>query len=731
MKILDVYIQHGNNALNRPFSYLYAGKDPVDVGFRVLVRFHNQRIMGFVSQVHETSSTPEELAQINGFAFSFIDAVVDKEPLLNPELLQLAEEVAVHYLSPKIAVLQAMLPPSLRPSYSALRAPKIAYEDWLEVLNPDEEGLSDKQIEILRLVVANTTILKKDAGSPSVVKKLVENKHLKIVPKEKERLQIPEYQKEQPHELTIDQQRAYETIRDEPKSTILLQGVTGSGKTEVYLRLSEDYLRQGKNILMLVPEISLTPIMVEYFSRRFQGDVAILHSELTPAEKYDEYRRIAQGKAHVVVGARSAIFAPLTNIGLIILDEEHVESYKQDSVPFYNAREVAIMRAAHFGAKVVLGSATPSLESKARAVKGVYGFASLPKRINEKALPKTTIVDLTKRNLMYKGSPLFSTLLISKIQEKLAKKEQVVLLMNRRGYSSYVSCANCGFIYTCPNCHGNLTYHKADNMLKCHHCDFVMRYPDTCPQCGSNKIMRVGFGTERVVKELLLLFPEASIGRLDSDVGKVRNNIAKTLQEFREKKYDILVGTQMIAKGHDFPDVTLVGVVLADIGLSLPTYRASERTFELITQAVGRAGRADKTGEAIIQTYNPLNYAITLGAKQDYEGFFEREMQVRKLSAYPPYVYLIALTFSGKVEEKVVASAHDVKEDLDRHAFASVQTIGPISPYFNFIEGYFKRSLLIKYKNGEELLPYLHNLLSTLSGKGGVDIVCDVDPMDY
>jgi primosomal protein N' (replication factor Y) len=261
----------------------------------------------------------------------------------------------------------------------------------------------------------------------------------------------------------------------------------------------------------------------------------------------------------VVVGARSAIFAPLTNIGLIILDEEHVESYKQDTMPFYHAREVAIMRAKHFGAKVVLGSATPSLESKARAVRGVYGYASLPKRINEKALPTTTIVDLTKRNLMYQGSHVFSTLLISKIKEKLERKEQVVLLMNRRGYASYVSCSNCGHIFTCPNCHGNLTYHKQDNMLKCHHCDYVMQYPETCPECGSTKIMRVGFGTERLVKELQLLFPEASIGRLDSDIGKVRNNIAKTLQEFRDRKFDILVGTQMIAKGHDFPAVTFVG----------------------------------------------------------------------------------------------------------------------------------------------------------------------------
>lgn len=731
MKILDVYIQHGKNALNRPFSYLYSGNAPIGIGFRVLVSFNAQKIMGFVSAVRDTDLSPEELEKINGFRFSFVDRVVDSEPLLNDELMKLADEVADHYLSPKIAVLQAMLPSSLRPAISSLRGPKVAYEDWVQIVKDDENDLTDKQIELFRLIKNNVIIRKKDCSSLSALKKLLELHRVEIVKKEKSRLRVPDYEKEQPHELTIDQTRAYEKIRDTIKETTLLQGVTGSGKTEVYLRLSEDCLKNGKTVLMLVPEISLTPIMVEYFSRRFNGDVAILHSELTPAEKYDEYRRIAQGKAHVVVGARSAIFAPLTNIGLIILDEEHVESYKQDTVPFYNAREVAIMRARHFGAKVVLGSATPSLESKARAVKGVYEFAALPKRINERSLPQTTIVDLTKRNLMFQGSKIFSKILLDKLKEKLDRKEQAVLLINRRGYSSYVSCSNCGFIFTCPNCHGNLTFHKEDNMLKCHHCDFVMQYPETCPQCGSDKIMRVGFGTERIVKELAVLFPEAQIGRLDSDVGKVRNNIAKTLEEFREKKFDILVGTQMIAKGHDFPDVTLVGIVLADVGLSLPTYRASERTFELITQAVGRSGRGGKSGEAIIQTYNPTNYAITLGAKQDYEGFFEREMQVRKISQYPPYVYLIALTFSGKNEERVVASSHDVKEDLDRHHFSNVICIGPISPFFNFIAGYFKRSLLIKYRTPDDIVPYLNDLLVNLSGKAGVDIFCDVDPIDY
>ncbi|MBO5528586.1 MAG: primosomal protein N' [Bacilli bacterium] len=732
MQILSVLVQHQKMALDRPFSYLYDGTEEVKPGCRVIVDFHGQHLMGYVDEVTQSSLNKQELCELYGFDFTFISSLVDRQPLLNDELHQLCQEVADYYLSPKISVLQAMLPSSLKPSISSLNGPKIAYETWVKAVDTDEEGLTDKQKEALRLIAANDSILKKEVGSDSIVNSLLKKKKIAVFKKEKDRFLIPEYEKEQkPRELTIDQNNAVKTILESEKDVILLQGVTGSGKTEVYLKLSEEYLSKGKNILMLVPEISLTPIMVEYFSRRFAGNVAILHSELTPAEKYDEYRRIARGEAKVVVGARSAVFAPLENIGLIILDEEHVESYKQDNLPYYHAREVAIMRAKHFGAKVILGSATPSFETKARAMRGVYGYASLNKRINEKALPQTKIIDLKDRSVMVPNGTVFSKPLLNAIKERLEKKEQVILLINRRGYSSFVTCANCGHIFTCPSCHCNLTYHREDELLKCHHCGYVISYPEVCPECGSPKIKRVGFGTERIVKVLGEYLPEARVGRLDSDVGKVRKKVAKTLQEFRNFEYDILVGTQMIAKGHDFPNVTLVGMVLADIGLSLPSYRASETTFELITQAVGRSGRGAKQGVALIQSYNPFHYAVALGAKQDYESFFVKEMQQRKITRFPPYVYLIALHFSAKVEQRCIEASVSFKQNLEAKFPDDVTCLGPVVPYYAVVGDYHKRSLLIKTKTPAKIKPYLGELVRVLSGKGGIDIECDVDPLDY
>ena len=697
-----------------------------------MVDFHHQLIMGYVDAVSETTLSREEFSRLNGFETHYIASLVDQEPLLNPELEQLCAEVADYYLAPKISVLQAMLPPSLKPSVSSLHGPKIAYEDWVEILNEDEEGLTDKQKEALRLVAANKTCLKKEAGTPAIVSALFRKGKIRIFRKEKARFIIPEYEKEKkPRELTLAQMKATKTILQSVKNVILLQGVTGSGKTEVYLKLSEEYLSQGKNILMLVPEISLTPIMVEYFSRRFEGNVAILHSELTPAEKYDEYRRIARGEARVVVGARSAVFAPLENIGLIILDEEHVESYKQDGLPYYHAREVAIMRAAHFGAKVVLGSATPSFETKARAMRGVYGYAELSERINRRPLPNTHIIDLRNRAIMMPNDRVFSKTLIEAIKKRLDAKEQVILLLNRRGYSSYVTCADCGHILTCPNCHANLTYHREDELLKCHHCGYVETYPETCPECGSAKIMRVGFGTERIVKVLQEYLPSARIGRLDGDVGKVRKKVASTLTEFRNQEYDILVGTQMIAKGHDFPNVTLVGLVLADIGLSLPSFRATESTFELITQAVGRSGRGEKVGDALIQSYHPFHYAVTLGAKQDYERFYAREMQQRKLTKFPPYYFLVALHFSSKDEQRCIRVAVEIKESLEARFGEEILCLGPVVPYYAIVGDRHKRCLLIKTKMPTKVKPFLGSLVRAVSGKGGIDIECDVDPLDY
>ncbi|MEE3402391.1 MAG: primosomal protein N', partial [Candidatus Enteromonas sp.] len=371
------------------------------------------------------------------------------------------------------------------------------------------------------------------------------------------------------------------------------------------------------------------------------------------------------------------------------------------------------------------------LESRARAQKGLYEFVRLTKRVNERALPKTSIIDLSKRKVIYAKYDIFSDALVSKIKEKLEKQEQIVLLLNRRGYSPYIGCHDCGYVYTCPNCGSFLSYHKADEMLKCHHCDYVQKYPDSCPECGSHKIKRTGYGTERVIKKLAEIFPSARIARLDSDVSKVRTSMQSTLEGFRHHEFDILVGTQMIAKGHDFPLVTLVGVVQADIGLYSPSYRASENTFELLAQAVGRAGRSTRQGEAIIQTYNANNYAITYGASQDYEGFYLKEMETRRIGKLPPYVYLVVIRVKSKNEEKANEASFQIKENLEGRRFENVMAVGPATPYIAIQGGYYIKTILVKYRKRDELFPYLIELQKKLSGRAGIEIEFDVDPLDY
>ena len=731
MKILEVLIEYGTYSLNRPFSYLYDGNKGVLSGMRVLLSFNKKEIVGYVLNVQDTFKTKEELEQESGYSLSFIIDVLDETPLLNEELLKLSDEISNYYLSPKISVLQTMLPPSLSPKHTSLKAPKIAYEQYLRCINDDEEGLTAKQIEILRLIKSVDKVLKKEINSPSIIKKLLELERIEIVYEEKRRLTLPDYDQEEFHELTLEQQAVVDEFFNSEDLIYLLQGVTGSGKSEVYLHIAKKMLADNKKVLMLVPEISLTPMMVEYFLRRFGKNIAVLHSELTPAEKYDEYRKIARGEVQVVIGARSAIFAPLDNIGLIIIDEEHVESYKQDNTPCYHARDVAIMRARHHNAKLLLGSATPSLESRARADKHLYHFLKLPHRINDKGLPKTTIINLLDYHNIDRESYIFSHTLRKSIQGVLDRKEQAILLINRRGFSTNVSCRKCGHVFKCPTCHIPLTYHKGDNMLKCHHCGYVELCPDKCPECGSPYLMKAGFGTEKIEKEIERLFTEARTLRLDSDVARIRKKIPEIIERFANKEADILIGTQMIAKGHNFPDVTLVGIVLADIGLNMPSFRASERVFQLITQAVGRSGRLDKKGEAIIQTYSPSHYAVILGAKQDYDQFYIKEMGMRKIQKYPPYIYLASLTISGKNEETVISASYAICDDLNEKLGEDVTILGPISPYIPYENDNYKRVALLKYVNQKKINETLTNIINVLSSKSSVKISINIDPYDF
>ena len=731
MKIVDVLIERKIQSLNRPFSYVAKDDALIEVGERVLVSFNNKNIVGYVINVTKSDKSIAELEKEFGYKLFEIRKIIDEKPLLTPELILLANEIKNYYLAPYISILQAMLPLSLKPTSSSLKGPKIAYEYFVKIVSDNEDNLTPKQIELLRLVKNNGEVNKKDIKSPSILKKLIDNNHLQIIKKEKKRFVISATKEQKNFVLTSEQNQAIDSVLHSKQNVTLLQGITGCGKTEIYLSLAEKVIETGKNVLILVPEISLTPIMVNNVYSRFNEKVAILHSGLTNAERYDEYRKILNKEVNVVVGTRSAIFAPLDNIGLIIIDEEHSESYKQDNLPYYHAREVAIMRSKINNAKVLLGSATPSFESKTKAMKGIYNFVKIDKRINKLKLPETVIVDMSKSMNLSRDSYLFSKPLISAINEALARKEQIILLLNRRGYSTYVSCRKCGHIFKCPNCDIALTYHKNDKMLKCHHCGHVELMSEYCPECGSNYIAYTGFGSEKIVSEVNRLFPTARVLRLDSDVSEVRGNIKKAIDSFSNYEADILVGTQMIAKGHDFPRVTLVGIVLADVGLSMPSFRSSERVFQLITQAIGRSGRSDLSGKAIIQTYLPNHYSILLASKQNYDAFFNYEMRIRHIQQYPPFSFLLSIEVSAKNEEYVILAANDIVNNLNSKLQDEATILGPVAPYIAYQNSTYKRLILIKYKNSDKIKQEINKLLETFKFNNVVNVKINVDPYDF
>lgn len=535
-------------------------------------------------------------------------------------------------------------------------------------------------------------------------------------------------------QLTGEQQVALQAITtamdEQIAQTFLLHGVTGSGKTEVYLQAIQKVLEEGKEAIMLVPEISLTPQMTERFRSRFGEMVAVMHSGLSVGEKYDEWRKIQQGKVKVVVGARSAIFAPFTNIGLIILDEEHESTYKQEDSPRYHARDVAIWRSEFYNCPIILGSATPALESFARAKKGVYKLLSLKHRALHQALPTVFIADM-REELRQGNRSMFSQSLIEAIRLRLEKKEQMVLFLNRRGYSSFVLCRDCGTVVQCPNCDISLTYHRTTEKLKCHYCGYEEQVPQICPQCQSDHIRYFGTGTQKVEEELYKLFPEARVLRMDVDTTKHKGAHEEILETFGAGHADILLGTQMIAKGLDFPNITLVGVLSADTSLHLPDYRAAERTFQLLTQVSGRAGRHDKLGEVIIQTYTPEHYAIELARTQEYEPFYEREMFLRRRSNYPPYYFVALIQLSHEDVMMAAEYAGRVADWLRGNLSNQVAIIGPTTASIARLQNRYRYQCLIKYKIEPNLIPVLQRLLAMYRAewiKQGILMTVDLDP---
>ncbi|MGO2723323.1 MAG: primosomal protein N' [Lactobacillus sp.] len=519
------------------------------------------------------------------------------------------------------------------------------------------------------------------------------------------------------------------TISQRQAKTFLLEGVTGSGKTEVYLHAISQALAAGRTALMLVPEISLTPQMVRQVKARFGEQVAVLHSALSQGEKYDEWRRIRRGEARVVVGARSAIFAPLTNIGLIVIDEEHEASYKQEENPRYHAREVALWRSRYHHCPLILGSATPNLGSRARAQKGVYQLLSLTQRANQQALPAVDLIDL--KAVHFAGDQFdLSQQLLDAIEARLKRHEQVILLLNRRGFAHFMLCRECGFVLKCPNCDLSLTMHKDTQQMQCHYCGHTEPIPSHCPQCGSQQIRFLGTGTQKVAEELQALLPAVRLLRMDVDTTRRKGSYKRILDAFGRGEADILLGTQMIAKGLDFPNVTLVGVINADTGLWVPDYNASERTFELLTQVAGRAGRAEKRGEVLIQTYNPEHYAIRLAQSQDYERFYAYEMRVRHAGAYPPYYYTVLISVAAKKEQNAAREAFKISRQLRQQLQASTIILGPTPSAISRLKNQYYYQILVKYKKEPHLNQLLHQIQDAgqAAKKYGLMIEIDNEP---
>ena len=644
--IAEVIVDIASGETDRIFDYLC--DDNIVVGSRVRAPFGPKILPGFVMNVKERSNYPiEKLKKVL--------PCDDELPALTDECLRLANKMAERYRVPKALTLRLFLPSEMRTgkvreltrNYAVLnpidgeyQIAKNAKNQWGVVEFLKENGKTDCAYLNKEFPSGVTALAKK--GYVTVTKEQLQRDPYKTVEGEKVT-----------RTLTADQAKAVEFIQTDGRTAQLLHGVTGSGKTEIYLTLIAKCLQEGKSSIFLVPEISLTPQMLSQLRSRFGKNAAILHSGLSAGERFDEWWRLRTGEAKIAIGARSAIFAPLENLGVIIIDEEHDSSYFSESAPRYSTFDVALLRAKYNGCKLVLGSATPAVETYKRAQDGEFGLIRLTKRINQRPLPEITIADM-RREVRRGNNSSFSVALKEEIEKCLESGNQAILFLNRRGYSQSVICKECGYVAKCEACDVSLTYHKDEKCLKCHYCGGRYEMLTHCPECGSHKLTYAGTGTQRIADELKKLYPTARILRMDNDTTRGKEGHYKILKEFGEHRADILVGTQMIAKGHDFPSVTLVGILDADMGLHFSDYRSGERTFQLITQVAGRSGRAEEKGKVVLQTFSPENDVLRFAITYDYEGFYHNEISRRAATAFPPFSKIVRVLVSGEDEKKTL-----------------------------------------------------------------------------
>ena len=713
--IVEVLVEIKAWKIDKTFSYHVpsALEKEIAIGKRVLVPFQKRELEGFIINI------------LNEVAYETKDIikVIDENPVLNEELLELGKYISKKTLCNLISAYETMLPVALKAKKGTTINKR--YQTYLEV-NSIDIKLTPKQLEIVELIKKHGRVLKSSIKS-SIVSTLIKKNVLKEVYEEVYRLNNEEKVVDQKINLTREQELVFNKIKESVNQfqPFLLFGVTGSGKTLVYIKIIEYVLHFNKEVIVLVPEISLTPQIVSRFKKKFGNLIAILHSGLSAGEKYDEWRKIERGEVKIVIGARSAIFAPFKNLGLIVIDEEHSDSYKQENNPKYSTIDIALWRAKYHNCCVVLGSATPSIESYVRAKNNIYALLEMKNRYNNN-FPDIHLINM--RDSIKNGYKIISKELFDAINLRLERHEQTIILLNRRGYATNVTCHDCGYVVKCKYCDIPLTYHKSSNTLRCHYCRYALPLVKTCPVCKSKNIDYFGLGTQRLEEELNHMF-KARIVRMDVDTTSKKGAHEKFIKDFLEQKYDILLGTQMIAKGLDFPNVTLVGVINGDATLNMPDFRSGERTFQLLNQIAGRSGRATKKGEVFIQAFNTDHYSIVLATKNDYETFAREELLIRKTLKYPPFYNLLIIKVLGKNEENVISECNKCVAYLKNNIKESVYVLGPAPAYIPKINNIYYYQITLKYKNTKDIINEMHYLNKIYSNNKLVKIEIDFNPI--
>ena len=715
----DILVELKAKQIDKTFTYLIPNKllNDIEIGKRVIVPFGKQKLEGFVLKIEINKQIDYEVKEI-------ID-VIDENPVLNSEMLKLGEYISKKTLCNLISAYQTMLPAALK-AHKDFNVNK-KYITYIKLLDETYIPKNDSQKEIIQKLMMGSS-LKSELSKISVssLNTLINKKIVEEIKEETYRLNTSSTLLDKKIVLNDEQKNVVDTVLKDLNcfKPYLLYGVTGSGKTEVYMHIIEEVLKLGKEVIVLVPEISLTPQLVNVFKSRFKSNIAILHSALSDGEKYDEWRKIERKEVSIVIGARSAIFAPFSNIGLIVLDEEHSDTYKQDNNPRYDAIDIAIKRAKTYNCPIILGSATPSIESYTRAKTGVYNLLELKNRIN-KSMPLVSIIDMKEE--IKKGYRILSKKLIDEITDRLDKDEQVILLLNRRGYSTTITCKECGETIKCPNCDIPLTYHKTGNKLNCHYCNYTTYKPKKCNSCNSEAITDFGIGTEKLEEEINKLFSNAKTIRMDIDTTRKKGSHERIISDFRNKKYNILIGTQMISKGLDFDDVTLVGVVNGDATLNIPDFRSGERTYSLLNQVAGRSGRTKKDGKVIIQCFNKDHYSIKCASAHDYLSFYKEDMSIRKKLGYPPYYNLCLIKLVSTDYTLLNNESNKIKNYLIKNT-DNVTILGPSLSVIPKIYNKYYMQIIIKYKNISNIYNELKFILNKYKTNNKLQIDVDFNP---